>query len=367
MEASNIISISSYTAYDLRSRINELDVRLEAAVGKKALAFIRSNVDTSQPTTKVLETASRFNVNAIKHHEITDFVNIKPVNEIRYINKFFIAVNNKLDHNGRFLGCVETYEQRRARLLDGKPKILGAPFLLADFIYRRALPKLNLTKELYFWFTKGRDRVLSKTETLGRLVACGFTIEKTEEIDGLLYFVANKTGTPRYPRRSSSGFLFKMKRIGKNGEIITVFKFRTMHAYSEYLQQYIFEQNNLKKGGKIRDDFRITPWGKVMRKLWIDELPMILNWLKGDLKLVGIRPLSQHFLSLYREDLKRLRLKHKPGLLPPFYADLPKTLPEIMDSEERYLKSYEQRPLLTDTRYFFKLVFNILFRGARSS
>jgi len=94
---------------------------------------------------------------------------------------------------------------------------------------------------------------------------------------------------------------------------------------------------------------------------------MLINLIKGDLKLVGVRPLSQHYFDLYTDELKEKRIKYKPGLIPPFYADLPKTLPEIMDSEMRYLLSYEKKPFLTDIRYCWKALWNILFRHARST
>ena len=60
-------------------------------------------------------------------------------------------------------------------------------------------------------------------------------------------------------------------------------------------------------------------------------------------------------------------MKTKPGLIPPFYADMPKTLEEIMASEMRYLEAYEKHPFRTDIRYFFKAMWNILFKGARSN
>ena len=104
-----------------------------------------------------------------------------------------------------------------------------------------------------------------------------------------------------------------------------------------------------------------------MRKLWIDELPMIINLLRGDLKLVGVRPLSQHYFELYSEELRAKRIKVKPGLVPPFYADLPKTLEEIQASEDRYLEAYFRRPLLSDFKYFCKAFYNIVFRKARSN
>jgi lipopolysaccharide/colanic/teichoic acid biosynthesis glycosyltransferase len=94
---------------------------------------------------------------------------------------------------------------------------------------------------------------------------------------------------------------------------------------------------------------------------------MLINLLRGDLKVVGVRPLSQHYFNLYSRELQEKRIKYKPGLVPPFYADLPKTLQEIMDSEMKYLEQYEQHPIITDIKYFFKAFYNIIFKRARSN
>jgi lipopolysaccharide/colanic/teichoic acid biosynthesis glycosyltransferase len=103
-----------------------------------------------------------------------------------------------------------------------------------------------------------------------------------------------------------------------------------------------------------------------MRKFWIDELPMLFNLIKGDLKLVGVRPLSKQYFNLYSRELKEKRIRYKPGLIPPFYADMPKTLKEIMASELKYLDEYEKHPILTDVKYIWKVFWNIVFRKARS-
>ncbi|MCU0373488.1 MAG: sugar transferase, partial [Ignavibacteria bacterium] len=126
-------------------------------------------------------------------------------------------------------------------------------------------------------------------------------------------------------------------------------------------------EKKVKDGGKFKDDFRITSWGKFLRKYWLDELPMLFNVLKGDLKLVGVRPLSKQYFDLYDEDLKEIRTRHKPGLVPPYYADLPKSLDEIMDSERRYLDSYDKHRFRTDIKYLYIALKNILFNKARSS
>jgi len=64
-----------------------------------------------------------------------------------------------------------------------------------------------------------------------------------------------------------------------------------MNAYSEYLQITFILRIMAEGRVSVKDDFRITLW-KILRKLWLDELPMIYNWLKGRFKLVVRRPLT---------------------------------------------------------------------------
>ena len=104
-----------------------------------------------------------------------------------------------------------------------------------------------------------------------------------------------------------------------------------------------------------------------MRRFWLDEMPMLYNWLKGEMKLVGVRPLSRHYFSLYSKELQEKRIRHKPGLIPPYYADMPETLEEIQTSELKYLDAYEKKPFKTDWIYFWKALYNIIFKHARSS
>jgi len=163
------------------------------------------------------------------------------------------------------------------------------------------------------------------------------------------------------------GPFVKLYRVGKGGKMIKVYKLRTMHPYSEYLQDYVYQKNRLEEGGKFKDDFRISTTGKIFRTFWLDELPMIINVLKGDMKIVGVRPISKQYFDLYREELQQKRIGYKPGLVPPFYADMPKTIEEIQDSEMRYFVLYDANPIRTDVAYFFRAFNNIIFKKARSA
>lgn len=291
---------------------------------------------------------------------------LAPLNEARHLGPFLETLNGCLVEDGLLSVFAETRRHRKARFYARWPRPVAAALYAADFALRRVLPKLRLTGPAYAAVTQGRAGVLSKAELLGRLVASGFRIEDVDDRDGQVYVRARRAGEPLYPKAPSWGPLFKMQRVGRGGEPIGVYKLRTMHPYAEFLQAYMHEQSGLAEGGKLKDDFRVTTWGRFFRKVWIDELPMLINWLRGELKLVGVRPLSAHYLSLYPEDARARRNRHTPGLVPPFYADLPSSFEEIVESERAYLSAYEQHPVRTDLRYLGRALYNIAVRRARS-
>ncbi|MBX7045890.1 MAG: sugar transferase [Ignavibacteria bacterium] len=294
-------------------------------------------------------------------------VNLQRINDVRHLNKFFERVNEKLSLDGIFIGCVETIDDRKQRIYSKFPRIVARPYYAMDFVLKRIFPKFSLTKKLYFSLTKGNNRVLSKPETLGRLVSCGFDIVEYEEINGKLYFVAKKKTVPFFDLNPSYGPLIKMKRVGKGGKIIYVYKIRTMHPYAEYMQKFIYDSYGTSDGVRFDNDFRVTSWGRMMRRVWLDEVPQLINFFKGDLKLVGVRPLSLHKFSIYPQSLQEKRIKYKPGLIPPAYVEIPKSIEDMVAIEEKYLDAYERHPFMTDWKYFWKAVSNILFKKVRSS
>lgn len=326
------------------------------------------NLDSfSEENTVVLRSNDIYNVEVLSNNNIQLFLNLHPLNDIRYLNQYFIQLNKKLIDGGVFVGRFEPSKYRHKRFLDSYPFYIAQVFYFIDFIWHRVFPKLPIFKKIYFELTKGQNRALPLAEGLGRLYYCGFEILDIKDIDNYVNFVAKKIKEPTDDPNPSYGPLFKMRRIGKNGKVIFVYKFRTMHPYSEYLQKFVYDKFNLKEGGKISNDFRITSWGKIFRKLWIDELPMLINFFKGELKLFGVRPLSSHYLGLYSKELQQKRLQYNPGLIPPYYVDLPKTIDEIMESELRYLERYEKKPIQTDFHYFCKALYNIIIKNSRSA
>ena len=183
----------------------------------------------------------------------------------------------------------------------------------------------------------------------------------------MLYFVVIKTSEPVYNSYPSFHLIIGLKRIGWKGKIMDVYKFRTMHPYSEYLHDYVLKLNGYNTVGKPADDFRVARWGRFFRKLWLDEFPQIINVLKGEMKLVGVRPLSSTRFKQLPEDLQVERIKYKPGCFPPYVAlNMPNNQNNI-EAERIYLAEYQKRPIRTDLKYFFLSIFNIILNRIRSS
>ena len=292
-------------------------------------------------------------------------LNKEHLNAIRYLNRYLRKANAKLKQDGFFLCSFDTAQKRRAQIFDKHPRFIAYIVYFFDFIWHRVCPKLLLTYRFYYWRNKRNRKVFPRPEVLGRLYYCGFEVVCEQYIHDRYCVIAQKKRKPNL-NPNHYGVIIKLKRVGKDGQKFNVYKFRTMYAYSEYLQTYVYENNELDEGGKFKDDYRITEWGRMLRKLWLDELPMIFNILKGQMKLVGVRPLSQQYFNLYSKDIQQLRTKTKPGLLPPYYVDMPETIEEIQESERRYLEAYFKHPIRTDWKYFWKIIGNIVLKGKRS-
>lgn len=326
--------------------------------------FIMKNIPFEEKDIYFTATRQAFNIeNKTGKHEA--IVNLQSLNTVGKLNSLIVATNSQLSIGGLYFSIAETINTRKKRILKQYPIIINRIIYAFDYLYNRVFAKMYPTRFIYKMISH-KNRAISKAELLGRLYASGFEVVNDDEIDGQYVCITRKADEPKKIDYEAIGGVIRLKRLGKNGKIIGVYKFRTMHPYSEYIQAYIYEKNNLQEGGKFKEDFRINRMGKYMRKMWIDELPMLINVLKGEMKIVGIRPLSEHYFSLYTKELQDLRITTKPGLLPPFYADSPVTLDEIMASEFRYLNAYKKHPLLTDVRYFFKILYNILIKKRRS-
>ena len=155
---------------------------------------------------------------------------------------------------------------------------------------------------------------------------------------------------------------FVHKRIGKDGKIINVYKFRTMVDNAEGLIRK-FTPEQLKKFNenfKLEDDPRITRIGKFLRKTSLDELPQLLNILKGELSIIGPIPVVSNEIERYGENKEKF-LSVTPGLTGYWAANGRSctTYEERMQMELYYVDNIS---LKTDIEIFFKTIILVLKR-----
>ncbi len=363
------------TAFKKYSEIEVLQQSLSANAKKQIVDEVgRKPYNYFKKFSKLTDTDSLILPKGKLLSNYSDFVGVKNIvllnklNDYRFINKQLEEVNAKLENGDTVMGYFETFREAFAKKPLYNLPMVKHFYIGFDFVFKRVFPKLPVLKKLYFTITKGKNRRMSKAEALGRLVSCGFDIEDYKIIDGIHYFVAKKVKEPAYDMNPSYGPLFKMRRVGKGGKIIGVYKFRTMHPYSEYLQDYVLKINGYADSGKPANDFRLVPWGKFLRRYWLDELPQLINVFKGELKLVGARPVSQRYFQDIPKDIQELRLKQKPGCIPPYVAlDRSGSVNSVLGAEKEYLTEKLKNPYTTDMKYFFKAIYNIVFKRKRSA
>lgn len=109
--------------------------------------------------------------------------------------------------------------------------------------------------------------------------------------------------------------IFKHERVGKNHKLFTTYKFRSMREDNRDIKEILGEEKYQEfiKNNKLNDDPRITPFGRFLRKTSLDELPQIFNILKGDMSVIGPRPITKIEIAEYKENADFL-LKVRPGL-----------------------------------------------------
>lgn len=160
---------------------------------------------------------------------------------------------------------------------------------------------------------------------------------------------------------SKGPIFFRHKRIGQNGKIIYIYKFRTMcQNAEEMIKKFTPEQmKEFKTYYKLEKDPRITKVGDFLRKSSLDELPQMLNIFKGDLSIVGPRPIVPKELEKYGKDQEKF-LSVKPGLTGYWQANgrSNTTYEERIKMELYYV---DNQSLWLDTKIFFK-TFKAVFK-----
>lgn len=161
-----------------------------------------------------------------------------------------------------------------------------------------------------------------------------------------------------FMNKDYNSIIYKQNRIGKNGKIIKIYKFRTMIPDAENYKFTDIQKKEFLENYKLENDPRITKIGSFLRKTSLDELPQFINILKGEMSLVGPRPVILNELEKYG-DMKKLFLSITPGLTGYWQANgrSNTTYSERIRMELYYINNYS---LLLDIKIIFKTIIVVL-------
>lgn len=157
--------------------------------------------------------------------------------------------------------------------------------------------------------------------------------------------------------------IFSQERIGWRGKPFKLYKFRTMCVNAESMLSELMKQNEMDGPVfKIRDDPRVTRVGKLLRRTSLDELPQLLNILKGDMSFVGPRPALRREVEQY-SGFDRQRLYVTPGLtcywqIQPNRNDI--SFEEWMDLDVKYLRD---QSFVNDWKILFRTVISVFAKS----
>ncbi|MGG5317333.1 sugar transferase [Enterococcus sp. AZ072] len=148
---------------------------------------------------------------------------------------------------------------------------------------------------------------------------------------------------------------FKQTRVGKNGKEFTMYKFRSMCIDAEEKLADLLAENEIKGAMfKIKDDPRVTKIGKAIRRNSIDELPQLLNVLKGDMSLIGPRPpLPREVREYSRYDMQRLLVKPGCSGLWQISGRNDMNFAEMVELDVQYIR---EQSLINDIRLIWKTI-----------
>ena len=170
---------------------------------------------------------------------------------------------------------------------------------------------------------------------------------------------------------SKGPVFYKDVRVGKDEKIIYVLKFRSMYVDAEKhlkkkLSKEQYEQWKCER--KIDDDIRVTPFGKIIRKASLDELPQLFNIFIGDMSFIGPRPITRMELGEhYTEEEKKILLSCKPGLIS-YWSIKGRSQVTFATGERQRLELayFEKRSLLFDFGMIFRAIPAVLsHKGAQ--
>jgi lipopolysaccharide/colanic/teichoic acid biosynthesis glycosyltransferase len=173
---------------------------------------------------------------------------------------------------------------------------------------------------------------------------------------------------------SPGGVFYRQQRVGKDGRPFYCYKFRSMKKdcgdanYKQYLQELIVSERNgsgkKMPYRKMGSDNRVTRVGRVIRRLYIDELPQLINILKGEMTLVGPRPHVQMEVDYYLPEQRR-RLTKTPGVTGMWQVEgrANCTFNELIEMDLYYI---DHQSLRLDMKILFE-TFSVLLHGGEAS
>lgn len=164
---------------------------------------------------------------------------------------------------------------------------------------------------------------------------------------------------------SKGSIIFSQERVGKNGKLFKMYKFRSMVSNAEELLNKLYEKNEMSGPMfKMKNDPRVTKVGKFIRKTSIDELPQLFNVMKGEMSLVGPRPNLPREVSKFSPYQKQ-KLTVKPGLTC-YWQVMGRNEIGFNDWMELDIKYIRQRNTLVDIILIFKTI-GVLFGDKNAS
>lgn len=213
---------------------------------------------------------------------------------------------------------------------------------------------------------KEREQVIITAEDLNRPVYEVFkrVLDFVLSLFALVILLPVFLVTAAAVKSDGGNVIYKQKRVGKNNKLFDMYKFRSMCIGAENMRAELMKYNEMDGPVfKIKNDPRITKVGKFIRKYSIDELPQLVNILKGDMSIVGPRPPLLDEVAQYT-DYHRQRLMVTPGLTCFWQAygrsDL--SFEDWVDMDMKYIK---RRSISLDISLIIRTVYAVIFkRGA---
>lgn len=155
--------------------------------------------------------------------------------------------------------------------------------------------------------------------------------------------------------------IYYQERVGKNGKLFKIYKFRSMCQNADELKEQLLKLNE--RDGpvfKITNDPRVTRVGKFLRRSSMDELPQLINIIRGDMSIVGPRPALPNEVNTYTEEQKH-RLSVTPGLTCywQIFHNANTTFDEWVEMDVKYIKN---RSVSTDLKLIFKTIIFVFRR-----